>query len=279
MATQRPPGRRAATPVDTLPLELRRLWGLATTARRGRPATLDVRRVVRTAVTLADRHGLDGVSLPRVASELGYTAMSLYRYVGSKDQLLTLMRDEAVGDPPVIDTSPAAWREGLRRWARAERRLYRRRAWLARLPIAPPAGPNGIGWMECALHVLRGTGLGWAEKVGVLVLLSGMVRHTTLLAQDLEHGWAAARLGQAQAERRYSRSLKALIDPDRFPETAALLASDILEAPPARADAIDDPDFAFGLERILDGVAIAVAGADRARRSRPARRRRSNLLQ
>jgi AcrR family transcriptional regulator len=166
--------------------------------------------------------------------------MSLYRYVGSKDELLVLMLDFAVGAPPEIATAPGEWREGLRQFASAERRLNHRRPWLARVPISgPPAGPNQIAWLETALRILRDTGLGWAEKVGIMTLISGYVRHMTLLSQDLERGRDGTGLDQAQAEQRYGRSLAKLIEPDRFPEMAQLVASGIFEPPAEQVR--DDP--------------------------------------
>jgi AcrR family transcriptional regulator len=227
-----------------------------------------VERVVRTAVDLADRDGLAGVTLPRIAKALGYTTMALYRHVGSKDELLVLMRDVAIGAPPEIATRPHAWRRGLSQWACAERLLNHRRPWLARLPISgPPAGPNQIAWMETALRILRGTGLDWAEKVGIMILISGYVRHETLLSQDLERGRDRTGIDKAQTEQRYGRSLAKLIDPNLFPETAQLFASGVFEALPAlvREDPTTDPDFRFGLERVLDGVAAAIARTHRAR--------------
>lgn len=171
---------------------------------------------------------------------------SSHRYVGSKDELLVLMPDFAVGAPPEI----------------AERRLNHRRPWLARVPISgPPAGPNEIAWMETALRILRDTGLGWAEKVGIMNLISGYVRYMTLLSQDLERGREGTGLDQAQAEQRYGRSLAKLIEPDRFPEMAQLVASGVFE--PSAEHVPDDPaadnDVTFGLERILDGVAAAIS--------------------
>ncbi|MFB4289794.1 TetR/AcrR family transcriptional regulator [Nonomuraea sp. ATR24] len=82
---------------DFVPPALRRLWRLPESSRLGRPAALDVDLVVAAAVEIADRDGLGGVTIPKVAKSLGFTGMSLYRYVGSKDELLTLMADAAAG--------------------------------------------------------------------------------------------------------------------------------------------------------------------------------------
>jgi AcrR family transcriptional regulator len=246
------------TSEDTVPAALRRLWRLPEPSRLGRPAALDVDLVVAAAVEIADRDGLEGVTLPKVAESLGFTGMSLYRHVGSKDELLTLMADGALDTPPDIDSDD--WREGLRVWARAQRDLFRRRPWLTRLPVTgPPSGPRQIAWMESALAVLSGTGLDWAHKIGVLSLIGGYVAQSSRQNADLAARRAEGR-GQADAERDYGRALARLVTPDDFPETARLFSSRLFEAaPPGTSDAtIADADFTLGLELILDGVALRI---------------------
>ena len=249
---------------EDAPAELARLWRLrASASGLGRPAALDTERVVRTGVGLADRDGLPGATLPKIAKELNVSPMSLYRHVGSKDELLVLMRDHALGSPPAPTAEAAGeWRAGLREWAVANRLVLHGRPWLPRLPIAgPPMGPNEVAWMEAGLQALSSTPLGWPAKVGTLTLLSGYVRHMSLLAQEQEHGRSGTGMDQAETERAYGRTLARLITPDRFPQTARLLASDTFEATPDDAydDPARDPDFVFGLERVLDGAAAEIA--------------------
>ncbi|WP_433126320.1 TetR/AcrR family transcriptional regulator [Micromonospora sp. CA-240977] len=246
------------TSEDFVPAPLRRLWGMPESSRLGRPATLDVNVVVAAAVKIADRDGLGGVTLPKVAESLGFTSMSLYRHVGSKDELLTLMANAALGQPPTIDTSD--WREGLRSWAFAQRVVYQRRPWLTRVPSSgPPAGPNQIAWMESALAIMSGTGLDWAHKIGALSLISGYTVQSVRQYSELAEGRAEGQ-GQADAEREYGRALARLVDPARFPETARLFSSPLFEAPPSDTpDAtIADADFSLGLELILDGIAVRI---------------------
>ncbi len=252
-------------PRESVPVELRRLWGLQTASRLGRPAGLDVKRVVGNAVDLADREGLSGASLPRIAKRLGCTTMALYRYVGSKEELLSLMGDFAIGPAPKINAAQGEWRDGLRQWAFANLRLNQRRSWLARIPIAPPAGPNQIAWMESAFRILRGTGLDWAEKVGILIVVSGYVRQATLQNQDLDRAGKQKGIGKAEAEQRYGRNLAKLVDAKTFPEAAQLFASGIFNPPSGRTHTAGtaDADFLFGLELVLDGVAAAIARRSR----------------
>lgn len=246
-----------------MPAALARLWRLPAQPRLGRPAELDVERVVRTAVELADHAGLAGVTLSKVAKELGFTGMSLYRHVGSKDELLVLMGDLAIGPAPDIGAG-AGWRAGLRQWALALRAVYARRPWLAELPLSgPPSGPNAVSWMDAALRIMDGTELDWASLVGVQTVLSGYVRNASLAAGQLAQGRRDTGMDQTQVEQAYGRALARLVDPERFPHAARLFASDVFE--PHGDDGSVDHDFAFGLELVLDGVAAAVAGATHAR--------------
>lgn len=236
--------------------DLGRLWRLPSGSRLGRPAGLDVERVVRTAVELADRHGLEGVALAKVAAELGVTKMSLYPYLGSKAELFELMADFALGPVPAIDTAPGQWRAGLSAWASAMRTMYAKHPWLPQIPISgPPRGPNTIGWMESVLRQLHSTGLAWSTKAGIVMLVAGHVRQLGLFDQHVSEARHDTGLDRTAAARLYRDSLTTLVDPARFPESAGLLASDVFD--PGRAQS-PDHDFHFGLNLILDGVAAAI---------------------
>ncbi|MEV0648191.1 TetR/AcrR family transcriptional regulator [Phytomonospora sp. NPDC050363] len=237
-----------------VPPELRRLWRMQPSSPLGRPAELDVERVLGAALDLADRHGLPGVTLPKVADALGVTKMALYRYVGSKDELFSLLADMALTPPPTAEPGED-WRTALRRWALANREVYRTHPWLAQLPVTgPPSGPNAIAWMDAMLHILRETALTWPEKTGVLLLVGGWVRQTGLISEEFGSGGR----DQREVERDYGRALIELVEPERFPDAARLFQSQMFEAP----DPYDgDPDFDFGLETILDGVSARIAAA------------------
>ncbi|RRR96981.1 TetR/AcrR family transcriptional regulator [Glycomyces terrestris] len=243
-----------------MPPALARLWRLPHDSRLGRPARLDVGTVVDAAVALADREGLPAVTLPRVAEALGVTKMSLYRHVGSKDELLDLMRDSASGPVPAALAGTGPWRERLRLWATEQLRVLGEHPWLAQVPPSgPPSGPNGIDWFDAGLRALRETGLDWGAKVGALMIVSGYVTSAAQLAQALATGREGTGLDQAAAEREYGRAMARLVDPERFPDAAALFAGGLLEdTGPDTGEA----DFRFGLELVLDGVAAAVAAAD-----------------
>lgn len=241
-----------------VPEELNRLWRLSPQSRMGRPAELDVECVVRTAVEIADTEGLAAVTLSRIAKSLGYTTMSLYRHVGSKDELYGLMKDLATGEPP----QPVApdWRSGLRQWAHALYTRYVERSWLALLPVSgPPNGPNAIAWLDAGLRTLRDTELDWETRAAIMTLLSEHVRSSTRLAAELAAGRKNTGRTQEDVEQAYGRVMTRLVDPERFPDAAQLFGSNPWEtSSPAPGEQQQDPEFTFGLELILDGIAATI---------------------
>lgn len=239
----------------TLSAGLRRLWGVTPRAPGGGRQGLSVERVVTAAVAVADAEGLEAVSMSRVASDLGFTTMALYRHVESKEELLELMVDVAAGDPPELPADD--WRAALERWTVAQRELMRQRPWIAQAPISGiPIGPHQVGWMEAALQALRDTPLDGGEKLGILLLLTGQVRYESLLTSDLARARERAGQDQVEMERAYGRNLAAILDPQRFPEMAALVAEGLFDAPDDEVDA--DAEFALALTIILDGIELLI---------------------
>ena len=76
-----------------LPPSLELLWGRREVGRRGPKPGLNVDAIVAAAVDIANAEGLAAVSMARVAKAVGFTTMSLYRYVTNKDELLQLMKE------------------------------------------------------------------------------------------------------------------------------------------------------------------------------------------
>ena len=104
------------TGVDAvLPDSIAAAWGVRERPHKGPKPALTLERIVAAAVRIADADGLDAVSMGRVAAELGAAAMSLYRHVSAKEELLTLMVDAAWGDAPAPLADTESWRSGLSR--------------------------------------------------------------------------------------------------------------------------------------------------------------------
>lgn len=242
-----------ARQTDTgLPASIEAAWGLGGSHGRGRPPGLSLTRIVEAAVQLASAHGLTAVSMGRVAAELGASTMALYRYVATKDELLALMVDTAIGAPPDPDGIDG-WRPRLSAWAWAQHERIRHHHWALQVPITgPPTTPNQIAWLEAALRALADTGLAEHEKASAVLLLSGYVRSEAALTADLETRFLVADPDEAMSS--YANLLRKLLDPQHFPALHTLLADGVF-------DKADDPDteFSFGLERILDGIGALIA--------------------
>jgi AcrR family transcriptional regulator len=235
-----------------LPASIEAAWGLREPRRKGPKPGLSLERIVAAAIDVARSEGLDAVSMSRVAAELGSSPMSLYRYVDAKDELLTLMVDAALG-PPAAGDPDEGWRAGLTRFSWGFLRAMRHNPWTLRVPISgPPATPNQMAWLEDGLASLRTTGLAESEKLSVILLLSGYVRNAATLATDLEAAASAAPGEEFMPA--WSALIRRLTDAEGFPALHAALGSEAF-------DHDDDPDdeFAFGLERVLDGIEALVA--------------------
>lgn len=237
-----------------LPPDVALLWGLRDTVRRGPKPSLTVPEITRTAIRIADAEGLAAVSMARLAAELGNSTMALYRYVRSKDELLTLMSDAALEQPPELPAD-ADWRTGLTLWATAVLSALRQHRWYAGLPITrPPAGPNNLAWLDNALGALDGTGLAPGVKMGIVLGLITYVHGEVRLSSDLDAGYAA---NPQDFARSYSRTLSRVVDERRLPALAAVVAAGVFDV----EEAFDDSDFGFGLGLYLDGVARFIEGS------------------
>ena len=99
-----------------LPPGLDLLWGRRERGKRGPRPGLSADAIVEAAVRLADAEGLEAVSMARVAAELGFTTMSLYRHVASKDELLQLMWNASALGAENLVIEGDDWRSRLRTW-------------------------------------------------------------------------------------------------------------------------------------------------------------------
>jgi AcrR family transcriptional regulator len=235
-----------------LPPGVAAAWGRRTRSGKGPRPGLSLSRIVDAALRVAASDGIGAVSMNRVATELGAATMALYRHVAAKHDLLALMVDAMYRTPPAPRGTGEGWRPALERWARAHLAILRRHAWLVRVPIGgPPLMPNQLAWFDRGLACLVDTTLAPAERISVLLLVSGFVRNAATLEADI--GAAAAGSGGSAAEvgAAYTALLLRLIDAERFPALHDLVTAGVFAGP-----ATLDADFEFGLQRILDGVEV-----------------------
>ncbi len=235
----------------SLPPGLERLWDEPEPDRR-RPG-LNLREIVTTAVEMADRNGLDDVTMARLARRLGFSTMALYRHVPHKSALVTLMVDAAVGKPSSAPREAGNWRDHLHGLAHELSRVYRAHSWLLDVPISgPPATPSNLRWFEAGLAACRATPLDLGEKTALWLLIAGHVRGKEQLFLELGRGLEAIGDGDA-----YADVLRRFADPAQFPElTRALDAHAFDDVTTSEAE--NDADFEFGLQRVLDGIEVFI---------------------
>jgi AcrR family transcriptional regulator len=238
---------------DKLPTGLELLWERLDGPNPGPRQSLNQARIVHAAVEMADAGGLDAVSMARIAERLGFTTMSLYRHVKSKNEMLLLMLDSVAAVPAELDEPGDDWRLGLQSWCRAQWEMLHAHSWIVHLPvIGPPITPNQLAWTDRALRVLRDTGLTEAEKAGVVLLVANYMLATARLKTSL----GPAVSGQSVAA--YSALLGGLVSAQRFPALRTAIDAGAFDYPPDTAAEDRQFDYTFGLDRILDGVAALI---------------------
>ena len=111
--------------------------------------------------------------MARVARELGFTTMSLYRDVASKDELRQLTWNASAQGAGDLKLQGEGWRPRLRCWAIVQREMLDCDPWITEMPMAiPPLAPNSLAFVERGLEGLDGTGLRDEDKLRVIGLLS-----------------------------------------------------------------------------------------------------------
>jgi AcrR family transcriptional regulator len=210
-------------------------------AATGRPARRSREEITAAAIAIADRDGLDAVSMRRVAADLGTGAASLYRYVETREDLLDLMID-ATGAEYVFAAPTGDWLADVLAIGDQARAIMRRHPWLPSLLITRSVlGPNGLVLLEHVLAALAPHPAGIAAKLEAFAMLNTV---TALFTQN-------ELTGGSDRQRRNAAYLQHALATGGHPRLAELLA-------PAAADAGPAPDPAGRyrdiMARILTGL-------------------------
>ena len=226
----------AEHPVDTDPL-----WSDRERWERKPRMGLSLARIAEAAVAVADKEGIDAVSMQRVAEDLGFTKMSLYRHVANKAELVKVMIDIAVGEPPDLSTIRDGWRSRLEELVRQLTQVWQQHPWIPDVTVGGRTmGPREVGWTESALSAFAGTPLPGDERLAAVFLLFGHIRNTHSNANAGTQPWMDTQQA-ARLERRR----------DTLPELTSALA--------AEGTALRDNGRAFGLERLYAGFAALIS--------------------
>lgn len=236
-----------------LPRGIALAWGVAANPQRGPKREMSVEKIVDAAIELADAEGLSAVSMSAVASRLGFTPMSLYRYVTAKDELTLLMQETALGAPPDHVNAAPTWRERLFEYHAALLSAYLEHPWVIELPLVTlTVTPNSAAWMDAGIAALDDTPLDDDGRLAAALLVSGHARMAASVAAEARRG---ADFGGAAESG--SSILDELVTADAFPALRRALNAGVL--------ASDTDPFDYGLERILDGVGAHIAAIENGR--------------
>jgi AcrR family transcriptional regulator len=200
-------------------------------------------QVVDAAVRLLEHDGYAGLSMRRVAQELGVGTMSLYWHVADRDELLDLVFDRVVR-LQVLDEVPADWRAALGRIAHAALKLYDENPWLLDLVPRPTVGVVVLQHVEQSIAATVSMGLSFEERMTAVSALDDYVLGHVLR----RHNWPDEDGPPALSEE--ARRRLAAGDFPLYAEVA-----DDIAAQDAYASA---QAFDRGLALILDGIGVAV---------------------
>ncbi len=208
----------------------------------GPDSGLSKARVVTEAIRIADREGVDGLSMRRLAGALGAGAMSLYHYVANKEELLDAMID-VVFTEIELPSDADDWRTAMRREAHSAREVLARHPWaIALMESRTSPGPANLRHREAVTACLRKAGFSVVIATHANWLLNGHVYGYALQEASLPFD-SAAELAQ-MTEDVYLPQIPA----DEFPY--------LHESGSALVAAGYDPsqEFSFGLDLILDAL-------------------------
>jgi len=232
----------------------------AAPSRRGPKPSLSVERIVRAAIDIAGEEGVDAVSMRRIAGELGAGTMSLYRYVRSKEELVDLMVDTALGEGPEPGAPLEGWRQHVEWCARQQWEVYLRHPWV--LPLAsttrPSPSPTGILQMERVLAAMENLGIDHASRLHMYLSVTGYVQGVAhLYAREVE---AERRTGVTAGQwwESHDPVFERIFATRDFPAIERFHWEGL--------DTVPEAWFEFGLQRLLDGFE-ALIERERAGRS------------
>jgi len=228
------------------------LWGIPRRPRRGPKPRLTVKEITRVAIAAADTGGLAGLSMRRVADDLGVSVMSLYTYVPGKAELVDLMLDAVYAETARPDDVPGGWRARLELIARENWALCRRHPWTLQVAASRPVlGPGETAKYDYELRAVEGIGLTDVEMDSVLTLVLRYVHGAVRDALDAEQAKRRTGMTDEQWWRAFAPLLERVLTADRFP-----LAARVGSSVGAAHGAPGDPEhaFEFGLRRVLDGI-------------------------
>ncbi|GAB3986293.1 TetR/AcrR family transcriptional regulator [Actinoallomurus acanthiterrae] len=224
------------------------VWTRPQRSRGGQP-TLSREQIVRAAIELLDEKGLDGLSMRRLGSRLAAGATSVYWYVATKDDLLELAVDEVMGEIEIPDTDAADWRTAASAVAHGLRAVILRHPWVTALfGVRPFMGPNAMRMSDRLIGLLTDAGFSGMQ----LAYASSLVMSHAIGSAAMEAAWKGSLASSGKTPSEAVDEIRPYIDEvaSRYENYGAWWEEN-KELDP---EGMQDDSFAFGVERLLDGL-------------------------
>jgi len=221
------------------------IWMQPEKPTRGPTPTHSRKEIAAVAIKIADAEGLEAASVRNIARNLGSGAMTLYRYLPTKEDLWAVMIDEASVFEPQEPTGDL--RADLTILARRRRQNFLRHPWLAPLLATRPViGPNYLRGMERDLTVLGGAGLSIEDSIEVLNLIYSWVSGAVQAELTERRNSDQSGLDRDSWRMRMQPYLVSLLETGDFPYLSKMTEAAEFAAP--------DEQFETGLAIILGGI-------------------------
>ena len=133
--------------------------------------------IAAAAIRIADSEGFEAVSMRRLAAELDAGTMTLYHYVRTKDELLTLIVDAFLGEVvlPAGQRLPRDWRTAITAIARRTRDALRRHPWILDITDDPNIGPNAMRHFDQSWQALASLDAEFEDKLDLITVVDEYV--------------------------------------------------------------------------------------------------------
>jgi AcrR family transcriptional regulator len=207
-----------------------------------RSPRLDQARIVKAAMAVADRIGIERLTIRRLAAELGSSPMAIYHYLADKEAILDALVDEVyqeIGLPQVDEP----WPEALERRAVSARAVLRRHPWtIALLDSRTSPGPATLGHLDSLVGFCRQAGLSLAQTLHAVALLDAFVYGFVM--QELSLPFAAPEEVESAVG-----DIVEQIPADAYPHLTEMAISHVLQPGFDFGD-----EFGYGLRLILQSL-------------------------
>jgi AcrR family transcriptional regulator len=200
--------------------------------------------VLETAVAYADAHGLEALSMRKLADELGAGAMSLYHYVPNKTDLIDGMIDIVFGEiePPSLEVD---WKTAMRRRALSTREALDRHRWaVGQMEGRTTHGPSTLRLHDAVLGCLRAAGFSIEATVHAYSVQDAYIYGFALQMTDMSSETPEDFAAEAQRQMREYEAVLA-----DYPNLVEVVGGHVAKAGYDYAS-----EFLFGLDLILDGL-------------------------